>query len=363
MRTKQRSLGLRPVLLLAGSLLVLAACHDEPARSDKDDRPALPVQVSAVTETSWRESLEVAAGVVPFQRAMPGTVLMGRVEEVLVQEGDRVARGHTLARIQSKDVAARVAQAEAGVVAAQAMERNAKLMRERMERLRSREAASQKNLDDAVAGYDAALAHLRAAEKEVEAARVALSHADVRAPFAGLVVEKRVETGDMAAPGMPLFLIEDVSRVKVEAQVPESAALQLEVGDAVVVEVHGESLDARLAELIPAADPRSRTFTVRAVLDNPDGRLRSGLFARMRLPGEERPSVRVPESSIVRRGPLSGLFVVRDENSTRRSRLRWVTLGRESDGQVEVLTGLRPGELLVLNPPATLEDGRRVEAR
>ena len=361
MTTKHRSLWIHPVLLLVGFVVLLAACHDEPARRDEDDRPVLPVQVSAVTETSWRESLEITAGVVPLQRATPGTVLMGRVEEVLVQEGDRVAKGHTLARIQSKDVAARVAQAEAGVAAALAMERNAKLMLDRMERLRSRDAASQKNLDDAVAGHDSALAHLRAAEKEVEAARVALSHAEVRAPFPGLVVRKLVENGDMAAPGMPLFVIEDVSRVKVEAQVPESAALRLEVGDVVQVEVQETSLEARLAEVIPAADPRSRTFTVRAVLDNPEGRLRSGVFARMRLPGEERPAVRVPESSIVRRGPLAGVFIVREENATRRSRLRWITLGRESDGQFEALTGLQPGELLVLDPPATLEDGQRVE--
>jgi len=363
MRTGHRLPGRALCVLVLGPLLLLAGCHGDPAERRPDDRPTVSVRVSTVGETPWRERLEVTAGVLPIQRAAPGTVLMGRVEQVLVQEGDRVTKGQTLARIQSRDVAARLAQAEAGVAAGRAMESNAKLMLERMERLHSRDAASQKNLDDAVAGYASAAAGLRAAEEEVEAARVALSYADVTSPFAGLVVEKRIEVGDVAAPGMPLFVIEDVSRVKVEAQVPESAALLLEVGDAVEVEVRGQSAEARLTELIPAADPRSRTFAVRSVLDNPDGRLRSGMFARMRLPGKEWSVVAVPLPSIVRRGPLTGVFVVRDEDGVRRSRLRWVTLGREREGHVEVLTGLRPDDRLVLDPPGELEDGQTVEVR
>ena len=94
-----------------------------------------------------------------------------------------------------------------------------------------------------------------------------------------------IEVGDLAAPGIPLFVIENVSRVKIEAQVPESAAAGLATGDPVEVLVQGQTREARLSELLPAADPRSRTFTVRALLDNPDGRLRSGMFARLRLGG------------------------------------------------------------------------------
>jgi RND family efflux transporter MFP subunit len=347
--------------LFLGTLLLSAGCHGEPAGQGPDDRPALSVRLVTITETTWMEPLEVTAGVLPVQRANPGTVLMGRVEQVAVQEGDRVTRGQTLARIQSRDVAARLAQAEAGVAAGRAMERNAKLMKDRMERLHSRDSASQKNLDDAVAGYDSAAANLRAAEQQVEAARIALSYADVTAPFDGIVVEKLIDVGSVAAPGMPLFVIEDVSRIKVEAQVPEAAALLLEIGDLVEVEVQGERAQARLAELVPAADPHSRTFTVRAVLDNPGGRMRSGVFARMRLPAQERPAIVVPRSSIVRRGPLTGVFVVRGEAGARRAQLRWVTLGREIDGQVEMLTGLRSGDELVLDPPGELEDGQRVE--
>jgi RND family efflux transporter MFP subunit len=271
-----------------------------------------------------------------------------------------VRRGDLLARVESRDVAARVAQAEAAVAAARAMEQNAKLMKERMERLHARDAATQKNVDDTTAGYEAALANLRAAEEGVKAAKVYLAYSEVTAPFDGVVAQRMVEVGDLAAPGRPLFVVENVSRVKIEAQVPESAAAGLAVGDPVEVLVLEQTREARLSEILPGADPRSRTFTVRALLDNGDGRLRSGMFARLRLGGAEQTVIAVPEASIVRRGPLTGLFVAAEDGT---ARLRWVTLGRSRDGEVHVLTGLRAGEMIISVPSPQLVDGHPVEVR
>lgn len=340
--------------------LLLGGCGGHEPRERPAASPALPVQLATATLEPSDDGLEVSASVQPLLRATPGTVLMGRVEEILHGEGDRITRGQVLARIESRDVTARLAQAEAAVAAARAMEHNARLMKERMERLYSRQAASRKNLDDALAGHEAALANLEAAEEGVNVARVFRDYSEVRAPFSGRIVEKRIEVGDTAAPGMPLFVVEDVTKVKIEAQVPVSAGSALALGDAVDVEVQGERLEASVSELVPAADPRSRTFTVRALLANPDGRLRSGMFARMRLRGEKRSVVRVGEAAVVRRGPLTGVFVVGEDNV---ARLRWVTLGRLADSGYEVLTGLDAGERVVARPAAELEDGRAVEVR
>jgi RND family efflux transporter MFP subunit len=289
---------------------------------------------------------------------------MGRVDRVMVEEGDRVREGQALAHIESRDVAARLAQARAGVAAARAMERNAKSMRDRMERLHSRQAASDKDLEDAEAGYEAAQANLEAAEEAVKVAEVHLDYSEVTAPFAGVIVEKRVEIGDMASPGMPLFVIDDVSKVKIEAQVPESTASRLAIGDPVEIEFQGEYFRGELSEILPAADPRSRTFTVRALLDNPEGRLRPGMFARLRLGGEAKLAVAVPSSAIVRKGPLTGIFVADGVGTDRATAgLRWITLGRTRDGSVEVLTGLTAGERYVVEPTSQLRDGQPIEVR
>ena len=237
-------------------------------------------------------------------------------------------------------------------------------MLDRMERLRSRQAASDKDLEDAEAGYEAAQANLDAAEEAVKVAEVYVDYSEVTAPFAGFVVEKRVEVGDMASPGMPLFVIDDASKVKIEAQVPESAAARLAVGDPVEIEFQGEYFRGELSEMLPAADPRSRTFTVRALLDNPEGRLRPGMFARLRLGGEAKPAVAVPASAIVRKGPLAGVFVAKGLDTERATAgLRWITLGRTRDGSGEVLTGLTVGERYVVEPTSRLRDGQPIEVR
>jgi RND family efflux transporter MFP subunit len=178
-----------------------------------------------------------------------------------------------------------------------------------------------------------------------------------------VVTEKRVEAGDTAAPGMPLFVVEDTSKMKVEASVAESSLAGLAVGRPVEVIVDSLGGDARpgvLSEILPAADPRSRTFTVRVVLENPDGAMRSGMFARLVIEKGTRNALAVPGTALVRRGPLTGLFVA-DEAGV--ARLRWVTAGTAREGKVEILTGLKAGERFVASPPASLEDGGRIEVK
>jgi len=349
----------------AGAVALLAAgCAGAPRPpADPSAGPAVAVSVAAAESVAWTDDLEVSATVHALRRALPGTVLMGRVEQVLRREGDAVQSGAVLARVEAREVRSRLAQAEAGVAAARALEHNARLMRERLERLHARQAAAQKSVDDAIAAHAAAAAQREAAEQAVAAARMYVSYADVVAPFAGVVVERRIEPGDTAAPGMPLFAIEDLSRVKVEAEVAETAALALAPGQPVRVELSADAAtprDATIAEILPTADAQSRTFTVRVLLDNPDGALRSGMFARLRLPGAARAAVTLPARAVVRRGPLTGVHVVGADGV---ARLRWIALGAERDGRAAVLAGLAAGERVVLDPPADFADGTRVEAR
>jgi RND family efflux transporter MFP subunit len=346
---------------LAAMLAVACGGGHETARPSAG--PAIGARVAVVEEIAWARPLSITAGVAPFRRATPGTILMGRVDRVLRREGDRVRAGEVLALVESREVSARLAQAEANAAAASAMERNAKLMKERMERLLAKQAATQKNADDAAAGYEVAAANLEAAEEGVAAARMYVAYSRVVAPFDGVVVERHVEVGDTAAPGMPLFVVEDTSRMKIEAQVPETTLRGRSVGDPVEIEVDAAGVGLRraaLSEILPAADPRSRTRSIRALLDNSDGALRSGMFARMRLAGEEGKALTVPETSLVRRGPLTGVFVLDGQGV---ARLRWVTVGEARSGRAEVLTGLAAAERIVTEPPAGLEDGRRVEVR
>jgi RND family efflux transporter MFP subunit len=238
----------------------------------------------------------------------------------------------------------------------------AEAMRRRMTDLLARGSATAKNVEDAEAGYQVAAAAVAQARANVAAADVMLGYADVRSPIAGWVVERRIEAGDMASPGMPLFVVEDLSKAKVVVQVPESDVLGLAVGVQAIVSVPVLAVEVAgtIARLVPAGDPESRTYEVQIVLVNPDGALRSGMFARARFDRGAREAVVVPTSAIVRRGQLDGVFVL---DSDGRARTRWIrTRAIPGDpARMEVTSGLGVGERFLLAPPAALADGGRVK--
>lgn len=344
--------------------LAAAACAREPAGSGTEavEAPALTTTIAAVEAVRLPQWVDATASIEAVRRVTPGTKILGRIDRVPVREGDRVAVGATLAVLERRDLEAAVEQARAAVAMTEAQLTVAEAMRRRMIDLEARGSATPKNLEDSEAGYQVARAAVAQARANVAAAEVTLGYADVQSPVAGWVVERRVEAGDMASPGMPLFVVEDLSRVKVVVQVPESDILGLAKGSAAVVSVPvvGSEFDGSVDRVVPAGDPASRTYEVHVVLPNPDGRLRSGMFARARFERGAREAIVIPASSIVRRGQLDGVFVVDDDG---RARTRWVrTRAIAGDStRIEVTSGLGAGERFLPAPPAALVDGGRVK--
>lgn len=320
------------------------------------------MDVVVAAETATPDFITATGAVAPISRVSPGTKIMGRVDKVLVGEGDRVRAGQTLAILDSRDLQAVASQAEAGVRMAEANLENARAMHRRMVTLHERGSATDKNLEDAATGLHLAEAGVDQANANLAAARVMVGYAEIKSPVAGFVTEKRTEAGDMAAPGAPLFTVEDVSEVKIVAAAPEAGVVGLRAGQPakVHVDVLDEDFDATVHRVVTAGDPMSRTFQVELLLPNPDGRLKSGMFARVRFEHGARRALLAPKSALVSRGELRGLFVVGPDGV---ARLRWVRLGREQDQQVEVISGLAAGERFVPAPPPSLADGAPVTVR
>jgi RND family efflux transporter MFP subunit len=298
----------------------------------------------------------------PWRRVSPGTKLLGRVQEVMVRAGDWVREGQLLATLESRDLEAAVAQARASVTMAEANFENAQAQHRRMVDLHEQNSVTDKNLEDAVAGFRVARANLELAQANLSAAEVMLSYAEVRTPVSGWVISKMIEAGDMSAPGHPMFVIEDLSRIKVTVTVPEAEVTSLEVGNQadVYIEVLGDKLAAEIDRIMPSGDRATRTFAVQLLLDNPGGEIKSGMFARADFTFGSRQALVVPEDSIVRRGQLEGVLVVGSDDV---AHLRWVKLGRQFDTGVEVLSGLDAGDRLILASATPVSDGTPVTAR
>ena len=187
-----------------------------------------------------------------------------------------------------------------------------------------------------------------------------LSDTRIATPATGVVVGRRVEPGNMAVPGQPLLILDDPRRYRLEVEVGESAMGWVRLGQSVPVTLDsiGRALDCRVVEIVPAADPGSRSVTVKLELPALAG-LHSGLFGRASFPAAERLALLVPGAALVERGQLTGIYVV-DGRSV--ARLRLVTAGPRRGDRVEVLRASVPASAWSPQGAERVVDGARVEA-
>ncbi|MFZ0732822.1 MAG: efflux RND transporter periplasmic adaptor subunit [Candidatus Sulfotelmatobacter sp.] len=302
--------------------------------------------------------------------------MMGNIVEIRVREGDRVQRGQVLAVIDEAQPRAALDRATAAELGAQqettAAESDFALAEatfKRYQMLYEKKSVSPQEFDEINARFQAAQARqemARAGQAQAKAAlqqaRTALGYTHIVAPFDGLVTEKKADVGTLASPGTPIFTVEDLRRYRLEATVNETDLRFVRQGQQVQVSIDAlgdRQLKGKVVEIVPAADPASRSFLVKVELPS-DPVLRSGLFGRAEFTRGERTALLIPRNAVVERGQLQGIYVL-DPNKI--VGLRYITLGKPSATQVEVLAGLETGEMLVANPDGRELSGRKIESR
>jgi len=302
------------------------------------------------------------------------TKLMGRIEKIPVDVGDRVTKGQTLAVIEATDVRAQKssaesakAEGEAALVEAEAALANAETNLGRMKSLYGEGAVTKKELDDTLTHRDmmrAKVAQVKAkieqAGSAVRQAESALGYSVVKSPVDGFVVARMMDPGDMASPGMPVLKVADTRNLRISATVKESESTELKKGlpCEVIVDALGIGIKGEVSEVVPVADPATRSMEVKVSVPPTEG-LRPGMFVRVRVPSGSRRAVTVPESLIVTRESIDGVYIVIDGVVA----FQPVRTGEVLDGSVEVVSGLSGGESLIVSDTAGLKDGMKAVAR
>lgn len=363
--------------LLAISLsTTLAGCGSEQNQPKTAPETIARAPVISVHQTIVPDWLNAVGTVRAVRIAQVASQTTGNILEIRAQEGDRVEAGQVLALIDDSQPRAAVDQFAAALAAAQkevaAADADASLASttlNRYQQLYDKKSVSPQEFDEVKARYQSAEAHREMAQAgEIQAnaglaqARTSLGYTRVRAPFAGIVTAKLVDAGALAAPGTALFTVEDTQNYRLEATVGERDIHLLRAGQAAAVAVDAlgnEELSGKVREIVPAADPSSRSFLVKISLPA-DSRLRSGLFGRARFMHGQRQALLIPQSSVVERGQLTGVYVV---DANRIARLRYITLGALSGDRVEVLSGLKDGETLLSTPGHRDFGGKRIAAQ
>ena len=332
----------RSALLLP--VTVALACGRAPAGTPITAGPIAEVAAYRVTSSAGSVQYEAAGTVRALRRVELATRLMGTIESVRVRAGDRVTAGELLLTLQAGSPEAGLAQARAGLDLATRTLR-------RMERLYADSAVPEAQLDAARA------AHAQA-EGQARAAQVEVGYAGLRAPFAGVVIARLAEPGDLATPGRPLLVIEDAGAREIVVGVPDDLLGGIRTGLVVPVRIGaGERrIDATVIAVVPVSHPGTRTAEVR--LTAPAGIL-SGASAVAEFPVGSSGALRVPAGALVRRGQLVGVFVFAADSTVR---LRWIRIGRVESATSDVLAGLADGDLIALRPDS-LTDGSRARPR
>ena len=299
-------------------------------------------RVEAQDVAIWREC---AGTVAPRVAAAVASKLMANVLEVRVSAGATVRKGDLLIRLDGRDLEARQREAEASLAAARAELADAAADQRRFSLLIERGSVTQREYDGVNARHAMAEARVKAAEQAVIQAGVARGYVEITAPIDGVVAEKLVDPGDLAVPGKPLLVLHDPRQLRVEAWVPEEMAPRLAVGNPVTVHVDAvaKTFSARIDEIVPQADPATRTIAVRVALPADEG-LRSGMFGRLSVQAGSVRILSIPRRAVRRVGQLESVEV----KTPAGMRSRHVQTGVVRGDQVEVLAGLEAGETIVL---------------
>ena len=348
------SLRLLALLLLAGAT---AACKSEQGEAATTNRgqggpgqggpQVVPVDFAVAELGTATRSVTATGTIEPIRAVGINAQMSGALLAVNVEEGTPVSAGTVLARVDSREIEAQLASAEASLELAR---RTA----ERSEQLRAQQIVT-------AAEFDRDQAALTAAQATRDQLRTRVGYATVRAPIAGVVTEKRVERGDVVSTNTPLFTIADKSTLVVRVQVSELDVPALKPGDQVDVMVDAfpdRSFRGSIRRVFPSADPASRLVPVEVALTGGDARqLTMGFLARVRFRLAPRDGIlMIPSTALMETVGQPAVFLLSGTSVTRRT----VERGETYSGRVEIRNGLAPGDSVIVAGQNMLRDGSTV---
>ena len=360
----------RAILVAVLAFMALTSC--KPPQKSEAKGPgqafgAAPVRVFKAVRTKISEKLFYTGTIEAWKRINLTPETGGMIDRILVNEGDRVAKGQVLAELDPRAITLQLEQAKAALAVAQANYNNAQTNLIRMERLFKEKAVSDQQYEQVKLGYDSAKAQLEQAQAAVNLAQHSLDVSILKAPFSGVIASKNAEVGDVINPMMGGFspgsaggivTLVDFSRIKIQVDVSGNDILRVHKGQAVrlrVPTIPDREFDGTVQVVNLAADPQTKKFGIEVSVDNPDQALRPGTFGEVIIEVQSHENtLAIPQKAILEN---KYVFVAQDGKAAKRE----VTLGLQNTTLIEVSSGIAEGELIIAEGNFGLEDGAPIE--
>lgn len=310
--------------------------------------PALPVEISLTSTGTVSASYEGTATLEPENQATVVAKNTGVVLEILAEEGDEVRAGQVLARLERDQYQLEVERAEASL---ERLENELKRAKE----LHSRQLMSSDEYDRVRFDTQSQRAALKLSELQ-------LNYTEIKAPISGVISERMVKEGNLVSQHEPVFRIDDFSPLWAILHVPERELNTLQQGQPVKLSLDaypGQQFSGEVIRISPVVDPTTGTFKVTAEVHDESGRVKPGLFGRVRIIYDQHQNVTlVSKDAVLSEDGRHAVFLVADNQSVTRQE---INVGYEESGQIEVISGLQPGDMVVTAGKGSLRDGAKVE--
>ncbi len=358
--------------MVSAALIIIGflSCSDR-TQSGHKERGKTKVQgitVETVGVSKIDSFYETAGTVKAKNTAVISSRTLGAITSVNVKEGDMVRAGQLLFAVDDRDAMQRVNAAEAGyreaTKALESAEQNARLgdvTSRRYMRLYEEKVITPQEFDQIETAKNVSRIERERASEAVSRAKALLEEArvhqgftQIRAPFAGLVTAKKIERGNMAVPGAPLLILDDIAAFKIEAALDERLSGRIRPGMAIKVGIDGaaETTDGVITKVAPTVDPATRSFIIEAEIKGKH--LKPGLYRKAFIPDGTRETLLVPTASIVEKGQLTGVYVVNQQGVIS---YRLIRKGKPYGSRIEVLSGLKSGDAVIVGGVEKAVDG------
>ena len=370
---RQRTLPVFFLILATGFFLIGCGEKVDPGSAQVKRQTISGVSIATLTPASIDEFYEAVGTVKADHTSHVAGRMMGTVTSLLVKEGDTVEKGQLLLTLDDRDVVQKVKAAEAGyqeaIRALESVKQNRELTGITYERYRkmfeekaiSRQEMDQFETQKKVAGleHERMQEMVNRAAAGLSEAKIFLGFTRVTSPIKGRVTEKKTEVGSMAVPGMPLLTLEDIAAFHAEVTVDESLSGKLRTGMSVLVSIEAidRQMPGKIKEILPVVDSLSRSFITKVSLSGAG--LRSGLYARVKIPSGKKEVLLAPQSAIIEKGQLTGVYAVDGQGIVT---YRLIRTGKAYNGNQEILSGLKPNDRIIVQGVEKAMDGGIIES-
>ena len=363
------------IAMLAAALMAgLTACKQQNAA----ETLPLPVHTALVQPVAMGNGAKYSASIVPYAQVTLAFQSSGYVDSIRqvkspsggmrnIDQGDWVQKGTVLAVVRQQEYLDRVQQAKAQLARSQADNDKAKLTWERVSALYASQSATKPDYDSAQTQLASTTASVSGAQAQLSEANVALAYCSLRAPFNGWIVSRNVDLGTLVGPATNGFTLADTQSVKAVFGVPDISMNRVRLGQhlSIVTDALPQPFAGRVSAISPAADPKSRVFSVEVTIPNPHDRLKSGMIASLALEGLQLPQsvLAIPLSAVIRNpGVANGFAVMIAEGGgdTETARLRAIELGDIYGNMIAAKSGLNSGESVITTGAAIVKNGDKV---